>query len=232
MTELDDLYRLQCLDSERDEKQRRLMEVEAALKDNSALQQARRELSRAEKHAQERKIQERDLELEVDGLSARIERSEKRLYGGKVKNPKELADLQAELAALKRRRRRLEDDLLEAMIEREEAEGAHEQALARLDEVEFHWSARQADLKAEREELQTRLAEIQQERERLLPGIDASDLTDYKALRERRQGQAVAEVRGGACGACGVMISPRLEWQLRQGEVVHCGNCGRIVVAV
>lgn len=230
MTKGADLYRLQCLDSEKDAKQRRLAEVEAALGESEALKQARQALESVQAQARQWALRQRDLELETQGLSDKISRSEKRLYSGAVKNPKELADLQAEVAALRRRRQKLEDDLLEVMIEREEAEATHTQAQEHLDETQARWSDQQAELVAERETLQEKLANIEQARADLLPSIEPGDLVVYQTLRRRKGGQVVVQVRDGACGGCGIAISPSLEWQLRQGKLVHCGNCDRIVV--
>lgn len=230
MTKGEDLYRLQGLDSEEDAKQRRLADVEPALGESESLRQTRRALEKVQALVHKCEARQRDLELEIQGLADKISRSEQRLYGGAVKNPKELADLQAEVAALKRRWRKLEDDLLEAMIAREEADAACAQALAQLDETEARWSAQQADLMAEREALQERLAEIERARAALLPSIEADALAAYQALRRWKGGLAVVQVRDGACGGCGIAISPKLEWQLRQGQVVRCSNCERLVV--
>ena len=177
-------------------------------------------------------LRQRDLELRIQGVSDKASDSEKRLYSGAIKNPKELTDLQAEIAALRRRRQKLEDDLLEAMIEREEAEAAHTQAQRRLDETQAHWSARQSDLGTEQETLQGRLAEIEQARAELLPHVEAGDLASYQALRRRKGGLAVVQVSDGACGGCGVGITPSLEWQLRQEGIGYCGNCERIIVRI
>ncbi len=231
MTTGEALYALQQLDSECDAKQDRLTEVEDALKDDTALREARQTLEKADKRAREQQVRQRDLELEIESLADKTSRSEERLYSGKVKNPKELADLQAEVASLKGRRQRLEDTLLETMIEREEAERARDQARAHLDEVESIWSARQADLKAEREALRERLEELQQKREAVVPRIDAGLLTTYKRLRRTKGGQAVARVRDDTCTGCGVTISPSAEWKLRHGELIHCDSCGRILVS-
>jgi hypothetical protein len=230
MTKGADLYRLQKLDSEREAKQRRLAEVKAALEDESELQRARQALDSAKKHAQQLMIRQRDLELEVDGLSDKMSSSQDRLYSGEVTNPKELADLQAEVSSLKRRRQKKEDDLLTAMIEREEADEARDQAESHLAEVKSRRADQQVALKAEREELQARLAEIEQERADLLSHIDAGDLSTYKRLWDAKDGLVVVNVRDGACSGCGVTISPSVEWEMRQGGPVSCDNCGRILV--
>ena len=113
-------------------------------------------------------------------------------------------------------------------------DASQEQAEAQehLDQVQADWSAQQADLVSERDELQGELAEIEQARDVLLLCVDAGDLTAYEALRRRKGGIAVVQLRDGACGGCGVAISPSLEWQLRQGGLVNCSNCERILVRV
>ncbi len=232
MTKGADLYRLQCLDGEGDGKRRRLAEVKAALGEGEVLNQARRAVESTQARVKKRAAGQRDLELETQGLADKIVHEEKRLYSGAIKNPKELEDLQAEVAALKRWREQLEEALLEAMIELEEAESARAQAQERLDAVQADWSAQQADLLGEQEVLQQDLAEIERAREALLPSIDPGDLAAYQALRRRKGGMAVVQVSDGACGACGVAISPSLEWQLREKGLIACGNCERIVVSL
>lgn len=230
MTTGEDLYRLQTLDSEGDEKRRRLAEVEAALEENQALEKARQAEEEAASQVHEWSRRQRDLELRIQGLTEKSERTQQRLYGGTVTNPKELADLQAERDSLRRRQQKLEDKLLEAMIELEDAEKAHAQAKARFDEIHTQWEVEQANLKAEREDLQQRLSEIENARAKLLPKIDASDLATYRSLRRRKGGQVVVQVRDGACEGCGVAVSPGLEWKLREGELAQCSNCERIIV--
>lgn len=230
MTEGADLYHLQGLDSEGDKKRRRLAEVEAALGESEALRQARRRVENAEKRAHSWERKQRDLDLQVQGLTDKISREEQRLYSGVIKNPKELEGIQTEVAALKRRRQQLEGDLLEAMIAREDAEAEQAEAQKHLDEEQVNWSAGQTELVGEREKLHEELAEIEQARAGLLPSIDADDLAIYEGLRRRKGGAAVVELRDGTCGGCGVAVSPSLEWQLRQGKLVACSNCERIIV--
>jgi predicted nucleic acid-binding Zn-ribbon protein len=230
MSRGEDLYRLQQLDSAWDAGQKRLSEIEAALKDDRALRKAQRSVEEAEKQAQKWYIKQRDLELEIQSLSDKLARSEKRLYGGKVKNPKELTDLQAEVASLTRRRQHLEDTLLEAMIAREDAEAAQDEAQATLEDVKSTWSTRQAALKAEREELEQRLEGIEQERQTVAPRIEPDVIATYESLRKQKGGQAVAAVRDDICAGCGVAISPGAEWKLRRDELCYCDTCRRILV--
>jgi len=232
MTKGADLYRLQYLDRDGDERRRRLTEVEAALGESEALNQARRSLESVQALVKKRALRQRDLELQTQGVADKISRSEQRLYSGAVTNPKELTDLQSEVASLRRRRQKLEDDLLAAMIELEERQDAQVDAQRHLDQTQAQWTAHQADLAAERDKLQDKLTEIERMRTQVLPKIDAADLANYQTLRRRKSGFAVVQVRNGACGGCGLAVPPSLEWQLRHEEVGTCSNCGRILVRV
>ncbi len=232
MTQGADLYHLQELDSESDAIRQRLQEVKAALGESDALKQARQALKDAEVQVQHWSVQQRDLELETQSLANKIARSEKRLYSGDVQNPKELADLQAEVTSLRGRRQHLEDNLLDAMIEREEAENTQTEAQTHLQETESQWSARQANLKTEQQELEEKLAVLEQARETLIPRIEASELTSYQHLRSSKGGTVVVQVQNGACGGCGVAVSPSITWQLRQKDMAYCNTCERIIVRI
>jgi predicted nucleic acid-binding Zn-ribbon protein len=232
MTEPRDIFRLQQLETELAGKRSRLQEVEAELKNSAAVQEARVALEGGEQQLQKKVAQQRDLELEFKSLSQKAANAEKRLYSGVVSNPKELADLQAEVSSLARRRESLEERLLEAMIEREEAESVLAGARTVLQAAEDDWSTQQSSLSVEQGELRSDLAELGKERADLLPGIDDEDLAAFRSLWNRKGGVAVVRVESGTCGGCGVSISPKMEWQLRQGELACCSNCDRILVRI
>ncbi len=223
------LYRLERLDDEEEQARRRLAEIAAVLGETPALRQARQALRQAADRLQRCGVRQRDLELEVRGLKDEIAASERTLYGGAIRNPKELSDLQAKVASLQRFHARKEEDLLEAMIAAEEAEAAHAQAQARLTEVEAAWAADQGDLRAEAGRLESRLAEIARQRESLLPNIPAGDLETYRALR-RKKGQAVAVMRGDSCTACGMEMPPGPLARGREAGLIVCDNCGRLLL--
>jgi predicted nucleic acid-binding Zn-ribbon protein len=225
-----DLYRLQCLDAEQAEKAGRLREVAAQLGDEEEVKEARAALESAQAGRSQWSGTQRDLDLQVQSTSDKITKSEARLYGGQVTNPKELADLQAEVSSLKRRRAKLEDDLLEAMLAYDSAAAERDQAEEHLTEVENHWSARHADLLTEENTLQDQLKAIAAERSHLAARIDAADLATYEELRKRKGTHAVVPTQGGFCAGCGLAVPPNTEWLLREGRFARCSNCERMLV--
>jgi predicted nucleic acid-binding Zn-ribbon protein len=232
MTKPIDLYRLQQVETELDEKRKRLEQVEDQLEDSAVVTKAADALGHAEEQLQGKAAEQRDLELELKSLSQKAAGAEERLYSGAVTSPKELADLQAEVKSLGRRRQALEDGLLEAMIELEEAEEAVSSARARLEATQGEWSGQQSDLAAEQAHLRAELAKLEKERDRLLPRIGEEDLATFRSLWKRKGGLAVARVEDGTCGGCGVAIAPKTEWRLRHGELACCSNCDRILVRI
>ncbi len=232
MSKTETLYRLQTIDLEIDERDRRLKEVEASLKESGELHRARQALQDGEKKLSRQRTKLRDQELEMRSLTNKIASVEDRLYSGHIKNPKELANLQGEVQYLKRRKGELEDQLLESMIEVEESEASVTEQRERLARLEGKWQEAQARLSAEREELINRLGQLKAERTGLQKIIGASDLALYEDLRRRRSGRAVALLQGELCRGCGVTIPTSQAQQARQGEALTlCSSCERILYA-
>ncbi len=224
------LYRLEQLDQEEESLRRRLREITAALGEAPALKEARQAAARAADEARRWAIRQRDLELAVQGLKDEIASAERTLYNGSVRNPKALDDLQKKVLSLKKLQQKREEELLEAMIAREEAEEAQKQAQSHLAEVESTWRRDQTALEAEKGRLEGRLAEIGRARAGLLPSIPREDLELYRTLRRTKGGLAVAVMRFGACTACGMEVpSGRLE-RARETDLFFCGNCERILI--
>ncbi len=224
------LYRLQQLDQEEESLRRRLREVAAALGETPALREARQAAARAADEAHRWAVRQRDLELAVRGLRDEIASAERTLYNGSIRNPKALDDLQKKVLSLKKLQEKREEELLEAMIAREEAEDAQKQAQAHLAEVESAWRRDQAALEAEKGQLEGRLTEVGRARAALLSAIPREDLELYRNLRRTKGGLAVAVMRSGACTACGMEVpSGRLE-RARETDLFFCGNCERILI--
>jgi predicted nucleic acid-binding Zn-ribbon protein len=230
MSKTETLYRLQTIDLEIDERNRRLKEVKAILAGNEELQQVQQALQKGEKVLGRQRAKLRDQELEMRSLGNKIASVENRLYGGRIKNPKELGNLQDEVQYLRRRKGELEDQVLESMIEVEESEASVTEQRERLTRLEKEWQETQVRLSAEQNELVSWLSQLKTKRAKLKKTVEAGDLALYEDLRRRRYGQAVALLEGELCQACKVALPTSKVQQARQGEVLTlCGSCERIL---
>ena len=156
-----ELIELQRLDTELQSKKRRLAEIEALMNDSQELRQARTVLERT--HTQFRKLEtdQKSVEWDVDQTRDRIVQVERRLMGNQVTNPRELETLQREIDNLKKRQNDLEETTLDAMEKVERARpivDARESAAAKL---EGEWSAAQAAMGTERQEISAALPSLE-----------------------------------------------------------------------
>lgn len=171
-------------------------------------------------------------ENEVTVQRSKLETTEAALYGGTVRNPKELADLQHEAEALRRHIAILDDRLLEAMLVLEAAETEVRQSTAALETGEAGWSAARAQLERARSELAQQIERLEGEREATLAGVSPADLALYESLRGLHGGTAVAEVLDSSCGACGVAVAPSIVQTVRSSpDLIRCRQCNRILYA-
>lgn len=230
MTKARQLYELQEVDLEIEAKREALSSVERQLGESEALVQGRAALGLEQQHLAQLDKAQRDAEWEVDDLRTKAAELEKRLYGGSVRNPKELVSLQEQVEHLKRKRREGEDQLLDIMTEVEAVQKGVDSKSSELVRCEEEWRQEQQALSQEQAELQAALATLEGRREELSSRIDAASLELYHSLRAKRQGRAVAKVEQGMCQGCRIVL-PMTELQrARMGqELVQCSSCGRIL---
>jgi uncharacterized protein len=230
MSRMSVLFRLQEIDLELDIHRARLQDIELALGDSPAVNVARQQAAAAREQFNAARVQARSLELEVQTLNAKIAETEKRLYSGTITNPKELRDLEQDLASLRRRGQGIEEQELEAMIAAESAEGQMVAAETQLQQAEAAALQTQGTLLEERQHLQARAAQLGGEREAMHSGILAEDHQLYLRLRQTKHGRALARVAEGSCSACGEEVSSSQLQETRRGAtLVRCGCCERIL---
>ena len=180
----------------------------------------------------QRREQER-LETEVASLEAKIGAEERRLFDGSVANPKELGSIQAEVASLRNRKTRIEDEVLEQMERREEMEERLPPLESDLTEARRHLAALDAGAAREREQAEKALAQLRSEREALLPEFDEELLELYEDLRAQKRGVGAAALEDGVCSGCHQKLSPlELERIKRAEGIRRCEYCRRILVLV
>lgn len=224
------LYRLQQTDSQTSRALTRLQAIQEILENVEALRMARDQAKVAEKNrlAGERRL--RQTEAAVRDQQIKIEQTEASLYSGSVHNPKELQELQNEVAALKRYLATLEDRQLEAMLACEEAESTHLAALANLQATQARFNEQNRSLRQEQASLQREVEKLEAERQAIANAIPVEYIEVYNQLRQQRGGVAVAGISDNTCAACGSGLTPAQQQAARSAaQIVHCPSCGRIL---
>lgn len=224
------LAQLNEIDLAVDAHKARLAEISEAAREPAALIEARRGLARAEFDLAHCRAVQTELEAAQKVVVEKLTRAETRLYGGGVRNPKELEDLQLDVAQLRRQRSQAEDNLLEALICAETATQAQAEQAALLERLTAEHGRKHAALRAEHAQIKAKLAAELARQAAARQAVPAPLLITYDNLRPRRGGRAVAKLDGEECSACLVAASPfSLEAARFGDELVYCSNCGRLL---
>lgn len=233
MSRAESLHRLQQLDSELDAARKRGKEIDTLLKGTPALQHARSEFARAEAEWKSASGALSDIEADVQSIDTKVQAEEQRLYAGAIRSPKEMLDVEHELAALKRRRSGMDDDLMAAMERTEQAKTDLASCKAALDHAERNFNDDNVHLREEWNQMAVSVRAKLEQRQALSAALPKSDLDLYTSLRAKKtNGIAVAMLKGGACNQCGTVASSQQVQQARTGSTpALCSNCGRILYA-
>lgn len=232
MTWINDLRRLQEIDTALDSRRGSRDDAEARLGESEELVAAR---ARAEELAATLRLEQaaqKDIELEADDLKSKIAPAETKLYSGAIKNPKELADLQADIDQLKRHLSAVEDRDLEALTALEAAENEHRAAAAALAAIESAWSEEQTALTERITTLASEIEEYEAERIEQVGDVAPDMLRTYNHIRLAHQGRALAKLDRNLCTGCRISLPTNVVNKARTGNtLVQCPNCERILHA-
>lgn len=232
MRTVKELYELQLLDWEIQQREEELSEVQSRIADDSKRIQAHRRLSVLENRLGELGPARRQSERAIQEIERRISNLDNRMYDGSVTNPREFEALQEERANQVRNQADEEDRLLEFMVEMEETEELRDQAKAVFEQIDGERRHELGVLGARQEELSSELPGLHSRRQQLSTEYPPSIMAVYETVRRIRGGQGAALVdQRGLCQGCRLTIPNAELSRARSGDdVVQCSSCSRILI--
>jgi uncharacterized protein len=226
------LYRLQQVDSQMDQAQSRLKAIRQTLENDAELRAATQKFDSAQQAFKNADRLEKQSEQDVEKQRLKIQQIEASLYGGLVHNPKELQDLQKDVASLKRHLETLEERELESMVAAETAEKELQEASAVLDSVKSKLGEQLHELTQESELISKDIEKLSSERNAVMQDLASQTVSIYDQLRKQRRGVAVATISDGSCAACGTSLTPSQQQNARStSQLFYCPACGRVLYA-
>ena len=226
------LFRLQQVDRQIDRVRIQLEAIQKTLENDVELKEAMTRVQNAQTDNHRSSHETKNAEAEVDAQKIKIEHAESSLYGGRVQNPKELQDLQKDVASLKKYLVTLEERQLEAMVKVEGAENDLQNAKIELEKIQARLGSEHKNLIADQASISIELEQLAEEREATLGPIESNLLQAYEDLRQQKRGVAVTEISDNACASCGTTVNAALQQNARsQKQLAYCSSCGRILFA-
>lgn len=222
------LYQLQEIDLELESNERAQNQIAGQLGESKEIASIKTKLAGEQQRLEELSHQQQSAEWEIDDLTVKVTANEDKLYGGAIKNPKELSNLQREVDELKDRRAKKEDGALEIMDRVELATASVTTMNDELKRLETEWQSQQKELSAKLEQLKSAHSDLTQNREFLSAEIEPQAIEVYLELIKQK-GTAVAKVEQGTCRGCQIALPTSELQQARSGNLVRCSSCGRIL---
>lgn len=230
MTQIIGFIRLQKIDSRLDQVQVRLLQIKEILHDTKAIKIILEQKLSLENRIETLKNEMSSSELEVKGLQVKIQQTESTLYSGKIINPKELQDLQLEIAMHKRQLISLENRQLELMMATEEIQKDYDIVCLKYDNAIEESNINNNTLIIEQNSLLKEIERLNSEKKAAEISLSPQDLTLYNKLRFQRGGKALSEVSEGSCNSCGATLTPSQIQAIKSfDQFIFCPSCGRVL---
>jgi predicted nucleic acid-binding Zn-ribbon protein len=172
-------------------------------------------------------------EQDVDLVRQRASRDQQRMDAGVLTSPKDLENLQRDLAALAKPQTHLEDIVLEVMERRENAQERAVEFTGRVESLEEKVAEAEQRKSAALEGLDAEGFTIAKERETLADSLPDDLLKLYDKLRSQQGGVGAARLYQKRCEGCRLELNITELNEVRAAPadtVVRCENCRRILV--
>jgi len=190
---------------------------------------AKAALTRAEESVKARALAKREAESQAETLVAQERKFQTQLT--QVKKNEEYAALLAEIEGAKTKRSQLETFVLEKMEEEVAATAEVKRAKAALAEAEAGHADETKKIDAEEKTVKAEESELVTRRAAQMAALPAGLRGRYERVHGAKKGQAVADLAGDSCAACGSRLPPQAAIEVRSGTgVVECPDCGRILL--
>jgi predicted nucleic acid-binding Zn-ribbon protein len=228
--ELDRLWALKDLDERAvalRAELKRFPEQRATLERAVSEQGAKLERHRAQVSAGQ--LRRRELEREIDSLTAQERKYQGQTYA--VKKNEEYRALLDEIEGVKKKRSDLETEVLMTFEAEERLASQRAEAERALQAAQREAAERTSHIDAEERADRERLEAIEAERARHIGGLPPATRSRYERIVHSRDGRAVVAILKGACGGCFRNQPPQvLQEARRRDRLLTCEGCGRLVI--
>lgn len=171
----------------------------------------------------------KDLELEQKTYDDKLKKLDSDLYGGKVVNPREVANIEKEKENIHELRAKNDERILELWDLVPPAKEAAKSIEDQISSLKSAVAKKQVAAKAEHEQMQIRYKATAAKRPELVKAVPVPLLSIYDKLREKLGVGMAMVTNDHRCGACGMHVPEKAFTMIIEDKVTQCENCRRIL---
>ena len=192
------------------------------------LKSAQAGLESAKDRAKTNQGTRKKLEGEISSVESKISKYRDQMMS--VKTNDEYRALQHEIEHAQNSIRKVEDDILNLMLEAESSQSDIKAAESRVKDDQRKVDHERKQLTDENQRDLSALESYLKERKDIEASISSELLPRYERVRKARGGIAVAAARNEVCEICQVRIRPQVFQEIRRNDqIIACDACQRIL---
>jgi predicted nucleic acid-binding Zn-ribbon protein len=228
-SDLKQLIRLQAIDVSIQELRSRIDKFPAISKAlDEKLRAAQAGLESAKEKAKNNQGNRKKLESEISSIEEKISKYRDQMMA--VKTNDEYRALQHEIEHAQSGIRKVEDDILNLMMEAETNQSDIKTAEVRLKEDQVKVNEERKAIEDENKRDMSALESSLKERKEIQAAVSSDLISQYDRVRKHRGGIGVAPARNELCEICKVRIRPQVFQEIRKNnQIIACDACQRIL---
>jgi predicted nucleic acid-binding Zn-ribbon protein len=228
-SDLKQLIRLQTIDISVQELRSRIDKFPSISKAlDEKLKSAQSGVETAKERVKNNQGNRKKLESEISSIEGKISKYRDQMIA--VKTNEEYRALQHEIEHSQAAIRKIEDDILNLMMEAETGQSDIKTAEVRLKEDQAKVNEERKALEEENKHDLSALEGYLKERKDIQAGVSSDLISQYDRVRKHRGGIGVAPARNEICEICKVRIRPQVFQLIRKNDqIIACDACQRIL---